>query len=121
MKVQKRTKKSPPRSSASSSRVGIKKQYLKTSAECRITFRLPREAAPGSRLVTIVGDFNNWSPRKNPMRRLKSGDYTVALKLQRDREYRFRYLIDENRWENDWYADKYAPNPYGCDDSVVIV
>lgn len=100
---------------------GIKKQYLKTSPECRVTFRLPGEAAPGSRTVTIVGDFNNWSADKMPMKKLKSGDFQIVLKLPSNREYRFRYLIDCNRWENDWCADKYLQNPYGCDDSVVIV
>ncbi|UCF87485.1 MAG: isoamylase early set domain-containing protein, partial [Nitrospiraceae bacterium] len=100
---------------------GIKKLYLKTSPECRVTFKLPREAAPGNHTVTIVGDFNNWSADETPMKKLKSGDYQIVLKLPSNREYRFRYLIDSKRWENDWCADKYIQNPFGCDDSVVVV
>jgi hypothetical protein len=100
---------------------GIKKQYLKSFHECRITFRLPGKAAPESKKVTVVGDFNNWNTTELPMKRLKNGDYKLVLKLHGKREYRFRYLIDDIRWENDWHADKYIPNPYGCDDSVVVV
>ncbi len=101
--------------------VGFKKEYLKSSAACRVTFRLPKEAAPGARNITIVGDFNSWNINETPMKRLKSGDFKLTLKLQCKSEYRFRYLIDGNRWENDWRADRYVPNHYGCDDSMVIV
>jgi len=100
---------------------GIKKQYLKSRPVCRVTFRLPKEAAPEAHIVTIAGDFNNWNTVETQMKRLKNGDLKVTLELPRNREYRFRYLIDANRWENDWFADKYTPNPYGCDDSVVVV
>lgn len=114
-------KKTVSKSTKVAAQKGIKKQYLKTSPECRVTFRLPGEAAPGSHTVTIVGDFNSWSADEMPMKKLKSGDYQIVLRLASNREYRFRYLIDNNRWENDWCADKYIENPFGCDDSVVIV
>ena len=82
---------------------------------------MPKDAAPDAQRVTIVGDFNNWNLTETPMKRLKNGDFQVPLELPCNREYSFRYLVDANRWENDWYADKYVPNPYGCDDSVVVV
>lgn len=100
---------------------GFKKQYLKSRPACRVTFKLPKDAAPEAKLVTIVGDFNGWSMNETQMKRLKNGDFTLTLELPCHGEYRFRYFIDGNRWENDWYADKYVPNPYGCDDSVVVV
>lgn len=100
---------------------GFRKQYLKSRPVCRVTFRLPKDAAPDAHIVTIIGDFNNWSPDETQMKRLKNGDFKLTLELPVSREYRFRYLIDGNRWENDWNADKYIPNRYGCDDSVVVV
>jgi 1,4-alpha-glucan branching enzyme len=100
---------------------GIKKQYLKSDKSCSVTFRLPKESAPDAQVVTIVGDFNNWNVKETLMNKLKSGDFKLILKLPCAREYRFRYLIDSNRWENDWCADKYVPNAFGCDDSVVII
>jgi 1,4-alpha-glucan branching enzyme len=100
---------------------GIKKQYLKSRKACKVTFRLPRIAAPGAKAVCIVGDFNGWSIYADPMKKLKSGDFTITLELEPGREYQFRYLIDEQRWENDWNADRYEKSPYGTDNSVVIV
>ncbi len=101
--------------------LGIKKQYLKSNGSCNVTFRLPKEAAPDAQVVTIVGDFNNWNFTENQMKKLRNGDFKATLKLHRDKEYRFRYFIDGTRWENDWCADKYVPNSFGSDDSLVIV
>ncbi|MBI4826952.1 MAG: isoamylase early set domain-containing protein [Nitrospirae bacterium] len=99
----------------------IKKQYLKGKPECKVTFKLPKEAAANAKSVSIVGDFNGWDANKSPMKRLKNGDFTVNISLPCNNEYRFRYLINNERWENDWFADKYIPNCFGCDDSVVVV
>jgi 1,4-alpha-glucan branching enzyme len=105
----------------SSSEKGMKKQYLKTHPSCKVTFRLPKVAAPEAELVTVVGDFNEWNITETPMKKLKSGDFSVTVALPCNREYKFRYLIDTNKWENDWFADKYVPNEYGEDDSVVVI
>ncbi len=100
---------------------GMKKQYLKSNGACNVTFRLPKEAAPDAQVVAIVGDFNNWNVTENQMKKLKNGDFKSTLTLHPDKEYRFRYFIDSTRWENDWCADKYVPNTFGSDDSLVIV
>jgi len=87
-----------------------------------VTFRLPGSAVPGAQQVHIVGEFNEWSRHANPMKRLKNGDYTIALELEPGREYQFRYLIDGATWENDHNADRYIQSPFGdCDNSVVAV
>jgi hypothetical protein len=31
------------------------------------------------------------------------------------------YVIDGESWANDWHADLYEPNPFGSDDSVLVV
>ena len=100
---------------------GIKKQYMKSRPACKVTFRLPKFSAPEAQIVNIVGDFNNWDQRSTLMKRLRGGDFTATIELEKGREYRFRYLIDNSRWENHWQADKYLPNSFGSDDSVVIV
>lgn len=99
----------------------IKKEYLKSAPICNVTFTLPREAVQDARKVTLVGDFNNWSKSATPMKRLKTGDFRLKVKLARKRHYKFRYLVDSKRWENDWNADNYVANSFGDDDSVVIV
>jgi 1,4-alpha-glucan branching enzyme len=69
-----------------------------------------------------VGEFNGWNIYATPMKRLKSGDFTLTMNLDINKEYQYRYLIDEMIWENDWQADKYVLSPYGdCENSVVVI
>lgn len=97
----------------------IKKEPLKASPACRVTFVLPKDAAVEAGTVCLVGEFNDWSRDATPMKRRANGDFTVSLDLENGRSYRFRYLIDGCRFENDWWADRYEANPYGSEDSVV--
>ena len=114
------TKKRVPKK-ATTTRVGIKKEYLKSGNVCKVTFRLPKIVAPNAKTVCIVGEFNNWNIYANPMKRLRSGEFTITLELEPGKEYQFRYLIDECTWENDWNADKYVTSPYGDSDNSVVV
>ena len=102
--------------------MALKKQYLKSRPVCKVTFRLPKNAAESAKNVHIVGEFNDWNIYATPMKRLKSGDFTTTMDLNINKEYQYRYLIDEMIWENDWQADKYTPSPYGdCENSVVVI
>ncbi|MGO9014936.1 MAG: isoamylase early set domain-containing protein [Dissulfurispiraceae bacterium] len=98
---------------------GIMKEYTKSRNLCKVTFILPGEAAPKAQQVAIVGDFNNWNMTSTYLGKTENGDFSVTLELEAGKEYRFRYLIDNHRWENDWFADKYLAGPYGVEDSVV--
>jgi hypothetical protein len=100
---------------------GIKKEYSQSRTMCKVTFRLPAAAAPAAKKVTLVGDFNGWNKETTSLKKQENGDFAATLELRAGREYRFRYLIDGRRWENDWRADKYVMSPYGGDDSVVCV
>jgi hypothetical protein len=100
---------------------GIKKEYSQSRATCKVTFKLPAAAAPAAKKVTVVGDFNGWNKETTSLKKQENGDFAVTLDLHAGREYRFRYLIDGKRWENDWRADKYVMSPYGGDDSVVCL
>ena len=82
---------------------------------------MPKVAAPVAKSVCIVGDFNNWNTHANPMKKLKDGDYSLKLDLEPGREYQFRYLIDELKWENDRNADKYVRSVYGDSDNSVFI
>jgi 1,4-alpha-glucan branching enzyme len=100
----------------------IKKQYVKNKPICKVTFCLQKEVALSAKSVKIVGEFNDWSIKATPMKGLKNGEFKVTLDLDVDKEYQFRYLIDDTRWENDGNADKYVQSPYGeCENSVVVV
>jgi len=99
----------------------MKKRMLKSKPVCKVTFELPVEAASGASRVCVVGDFNDWNTDSTPMKRRKDGSFTVTLDLECDREYQFKYLIDDQQWENDWEADKYTPSPVGDGDNSVVV
>ena len=45
----------------------------------------------------------------------------MAVSLPTEQSYRFRYLLDGERWDNDWAADAYVPNEFGSDDSLIKV
>ncbi|MCB9453372.1 MAG: isoamylase early set domain-containing protein [Anaerolineaceae bacterium] len=97
----------------------LKKQVLKTKPVTKVTFELPE--AVKAETAYLVGDFNDWDETATPMNRLKSGRFTVTLELESGKEYQFRYLVNGTEWHNDWHADKYVPNPFSGDNSVVSV
>jgi CHAD domain-containing protein len=86
------------------------------SGRVAVTFSLP--AAVGARHAAICGEWNGWSPERDVMESQEGGFVRTVL-LDAGRVYRFRYLLDGRRWENDWAADRYVPNAFGSDDSVV--
>src|SRR4051812_43183147 len=81
-----------------------------------VTFRLPR--AIDAHRACVVSEFNDWSETANPMERDRDS-FLARIPLAPGRPYRFRYLLDGERWENDWAADAYVTNDFGGDDSVI--
>lgn len=101
--------------------MGLKKQFLKSKPVCKVTFKLSKEAAVEAESVKLLGDFNEWEQDTAiPMTPLKNGSFKTILNLEVGKEYQFRYLINDDKWENDWDADKYAASPYGTENSVVV-
>ena len=83
----------------------------------QVTFEV--DAAVRADRANLCGEFNSWATDAHPMERKPDGGFEVTLSLEPGRAYRFRYLLDGERWENDWAADAYAPNEFGGDDSVI--
>ena len=84
----------------------------------KVLFELPSDI--GAREVYLCGDFNDWAPDATRLRRHQDGRFSVTLPLEPG-SYRYRFLIDGERWENDWSADDYPPNDYGGHDSLITV
>ncbi len=99
--------------------VMLLKSYSKTGAKCRVTFKLPADA--NAETAAICGEFNEWNIEADPMKKLKDGSFSGVISLDAGNSYRFRYLLDGERWENDWEADEYLPNEHGTEDSVITV
>ena len=102
--------------------MSLKKQFLKSKPECKVTFTLPKKAVGKAKNVMLVGDFNNWSETATPMKKMKDGSVSVSMNLPTSRDYQYRYLLDGKNWENDWQADKYTPSSIpGVENSVVAL
>lgn len=96
-----------------------KKEYTKTGRSCRVTFSLPAEV--NAQIACLCGDFNDWNHNSHPMKRRKDGSFYLTISLKPGQQYRYRFLLDGERWENDWAAENYLPNDLGSEDSVVTI
>lgn len=97
----------------------LTKSYSSAGRSCRVTFELPK--VNDHKTAALCGEFNDWDPSRYPMRRQPDGSFRLTISLKPGRSYRFKYLLDGQRWENDWVADAYVDNEFGSQDSVVIV
>ncbi len=97
----------------------LKKNYTKTGKFCRVTFKTPPDTE--SKKMALCGDFNDWKKTATVMRHLKDGSFSVTVTLAANSEYRFKYFLGDQHWENDWDADGYIRNDFGSEDSVVKV
>lgn len=91
--------------------MSIKKQFLKSKPVCKVTFSLNKEEANGAEKVQLLGQFNNWSQEEAiTLKKFKNGSYRASLDLPVNASYEFKYLLDEQRWENDPAADQFVNN-----------
>ncbi len=84
-----------------------------------VVFVLPADVEATS--VALCGEFNGWAEGDIYLSRDTEGIWRTIVALEPGRSYRYRFLLDGERWENARDADDYLPNPFGTMDSVVIV
>ena len=94
------------------------KQAVKTET-VDVVFTLPADVRADN--VVLSGEFNGWSREAVILERDNDGSWRAVVALEPGRSYRYRYLLDGERWENAWQAGAYVSNPYGSEDSVVVV
>ena len=68
--------------------------------------------------VVLAGTFNNWSTEATPMKR--EGDKWAITLLLAEGEYQYKFVADGS-WITDRTAEKFHPDGYGGQNSVVIV
>lgn len=104
------------------------KKFLKTKV--KVTFDVSKEAAFGAKEVYLLCDVNSWDPiLMTPGKtKKKEGSFSTVLDIDKASEvkefqYRFRYVMPDGseKYENDWEAEKYCPNPYGGENSVFTI
>lgn len=81
---------------------------------------MPAEAAPEAKEVKLVGEFSEWTKSPIEMKKLKNGSFKTVVNLETGKEYEFRYVIDGDRWENDWEADAYRPSAVALEENSVV-
>lgn len=69
----------------------------------RLTFAIPADAVAGK--VSVVGDFNNWTPGAHLLRRRSNGTLSAAVNVRPGTTLRFRYLGENGYWFDDPDAD----------------
>jgi 1,4-alpha-glucan branching enzyme len=97
--------------------MAIAKQYLKTKPVCKVTFTVPAEEA---KKVAVVGDFNDWNPKKSALKKLKNGTFKGSVDLPKESSYEFKYWIDGS-YVTEAEADGYQWNDYAGSENALLV
>jgi len=75
--------------------------------------------APHAKHVSVVGDFNDWKPEKNPMKKDAKGIWKAILMIEPG-TYEYKFLVDHDWW-TDPAHDKTSVGPFGSHNSVIEV
>jgi 1,4-alpha-glucan branching enzyme len=73
---------------------------------------------PQAAVVAVAGTFNDWDPRRTPLRKRADGKWTTTVRLASG-HYEYRFVVDGK-----WISDPNAPsivNPFGGTNSVLDV
>jgi 1,4-alpha-glucan branching enzyme len=92
----------------------LKKKFFKTIEECEVTFEVNVDDAKD---VALVCEHNGWEPIQ--MKQSKKGPFRTKIRLPKEGQFQFRYLVDGQDWHNDKTADLYQRNEHGSENSVI--
>jgi 1,4-alpha-glucan branching enzyme len=92
------------------------KKFFKTKDEVEVTFQWPKGESDISS-IAVCGEFNDWQP--TPMKLNRQKVFTTKVRVPKNSQVQFRYLINEVQWENDDQADSYVWNEFGSENSVI--
>lgn len=96
----------------------IKKVNKRSSDQVKVTFVLPEDHPYGEE-VSVVGDFNDWTPGEHRFVRRSNQTYSTNVMLPEDGQYAFRYYSEDRGWINEEEADDTEPNDFGETNCIV--
>jgi len=67
--------------------------------------------------VILMGDFNNWNPKKHPMKKDDNGKWIRAVLLPPG-QYEYKFLVD-GQWKEDPQNDRICSNKFGSYNNLV--
>ena len=79
----------------------------------KVTFSLDSSDA---KEVILMGDFNNWNPKKHLMKNDGNGIWNKAVMLPPG-NYEYKFLVD-GEWKRDPNNEQTCPNCFGTYNSV---
>jgi len=94
----------------------LTKKFFKTKDEAEVTFKFSRDDVES---VALIAEFNDWQPIDMKFNK-KEKAFCTKIRLPKNEKFQFKYLLNGTEWENDYQADKYTPNSFGTEDSVVL-
>ena len=82
----------------------IRRSKVAKTDNVKVTFSLPADEPPGT--VSVVGDFNDWTPGTTVLAKRANGTRSAAVTLPAGSKYRFRYLGENGHWFDDDEAER---------------
>ena len=89
---------------------------IQSPAYCPVAFTL---IAPEAKHVYVAGSFNDWDAHCTSLSKGINGEWSGYLPL-RPGHYEYRFVVD-GVWKEDPTAAASVPNPFGSNNSVVII
>ncbi|MCQ8878421.1 isoamylase early set domain-containing protein [Pseudoalteromonas shioyasakiensis] len=93
----------------------LSKRFFKTKDEAEVTFEFSH---PEAEKVQLVAEFTDWQPVAMKFNK-KERCFKIKQRLPNDKQFHFRYLVNDSIWDNDHQADDYVPNSFGSENSIV--
>jgi 1,4-alpha-glucan branching enzyme len=97
----------------------IKREILKKDNQVKVTFIQPINGS--QERIFVVGDFNKWQPKVNPLVKRSNGTASASVTLPLGQRVYFRYVTEQNHWFNDEAADAYEHGEHGTENCVLIL
>lgn len=94
----------------------IEKREQKRGKGTKVTFSIPTEWLPAK--VSVVGDFNDWDPGANPLRK-RGSNWQTSVVFASGERYAFRYLDVDGRWHDEPAADDIEINEHGTANCIL--
>ena len=74
---------------------------------------------PNANRVVLMGEFNDWNPKKHPMNLTNEGVWQKSLFLYPG-TYEYKFMVD-GEWENDPENPLVCPNSFGTRNNFILV
>lgn len=75
---------------------------------------------PSAKSVSVVGNFNGWSPQANPLQRGDDGTWRTEIRLHPG-QFQYKLVVNGNRWIADPENPGRVADGFGAVNSVLVV